>query len=131
MSIQQSSWECHSEKCYCVYTVYQKQLGRRLCKRRLFATFVIHHVHNCVMRFDSVSRLHYFDRMVPTAAPPINHQNEQENTNLKIPFTVETPSLEKNMIFVLILKIPICIYIYLSFSPYFACMVLCMKTGQM
>lgn len=40
---------------------------------------------------------------------------------------METPNLEKSMIFSLIFKkIPICIYIYLFFPIVF----LCMKTGQ-
>lgn len=74
--MQQSSWECHSEKCYYMFIRNSEEEG--CANESSFVTFVILNMHNCLMRSDSVSRLHYSDSVVPTAALSLNHQNKQE-----------------------------------------------------
>lgn len=106
--MQQSSWECHSEKCYYVYTVHQKQLGRRLCKQSLFAmlSFIM-----CIIISWGLTL--YQGYIILIAWYPLQPYHKQaRRTDFKIICIIETPSLENSMVFCF-KKIPMCIYRYI------------------
>lgn len=110
--MQQSSWECHSEKCYYVYTVHQKQLGRRLCKQSLFAmlSFIM-----CIIVSWGLTL--YQGYIILTAWYPLQPCHKQSrHTDFKIICITETPSLENSMIFCF--KKSQCAYIYIFFFPH-------------
>lgn len=66
-----SSSNSHGENATCDCWSGQKQLGGRTCKQARCHGFILH-VHICLVRSDSASRLHYFYSVAPSAAQSVH-----------------------------------------------------------
>lgn len=96
--IQQSCWECHSEKCY-LYTVQpiRNSLEEGRVNKLVCHGFILH-VHIFLMRSDWIKATLFLHRGT-YCSPAVQHLNTKHNKGKNATCFVETPSLETTMIF--------------------------------